>query len=280
MTIDPTLRCPCAGRFLEAAFHYDTPPEGETAFPLHGADYVRDYGRCTACDHWFGRHSIPLDGLYSDTYVDATYGDVDGMVARLERVLGLPPERSDNAARVTRITSFRESRARYEVPKLSSVTKPRVLDVGAGIGVFPAGMLAAGWDVVAVEPDPRTVQMLRERLGIRAESKDFLELQPVEIGAFDVVTFNKVLEHVEDPLALLNHSAAFLADGGFCYVEVPDTAAATAGPGREEFFIEHHHVFSPASLGMLGDRSGLHVEKIGRLVEPSGKYTIYAFMTR
>ena len=280
MTIDPTLRCPCAGRFLEAAFHYDSPPEGETAFPLDGAGYARDYDRCTACNHWFGRHSIPLGGLYSDTYVDATYGDVDGMVARLERVLALPPERSDNAARVARIVSFAESRARSAAPGLSSATKPRVLDVGAGIGVFPAGMLAAGWDVVAVEPDPRTVRMLRERLGIHAESEDLLELQPAEVGTFDAVTFNKVLEHVEDPVALLSHSAAFLADGGFCYVEVPDTAAAAAGAGREEFFIEHHHVFSPVSLGMLGERSGLHVERIERLIEPSGKYTVYAFMTR
>lgn len=280
MTIDPTLRCPCNGRFLESAFHYDAPPAGETAFPLDGVEYRRAFDRCVACQHWFGRHGIPLDGLYGDMYVDATYGDVDGMVARLERVLALPPDRSDNAARVARIAAFTRGKAVLGDDRARTVGRSRVLDVGAGIGVFPAGMLAAGWDVVAVEPDPRTVQMLSDRLGIRAEARDFLDLRPADLGHFDAVTFNKVLEHVEDPVALLSHAADFLTEDGFCYVEVPDIAAAEAGPSREEFFIEHHHVFSPASLVMLGERSGFRVRRLERLVEPSGKYTLYAFMMR
>jgi SAM-dependent methyltransferase len=140
-------------------------------------------------------------------------------------------------------------------------------------------MLASGWSVVAVEPDARTVRMLTERLGIRAEAEDLFDLTPKRLGKFDAVTFNKVLEHVEDPVALLDHASAFLRKGGFCYVEVPDVAAASAGPGREEFFIEHHHVFSPASLVLLGERAGFDVSHVERLIEPSGKFTVYAFMT-
>ncbi len=278
MSIEPTLNCPCDGVFREPAFHYDTPPEGETKFPLSDVAYRRSYDRCRVCEHWFSRHDIPLAGLYDDAYVDSTYGDVDGMIARLERVLALPPERSDNAARVRRIVDFSARTAAARRSLEGSVRA--VLDVGAGIGVFPAAMLASGWSVVAVEPDARTVRMLTERLGIRAEAEDLFNLTPEQLGHFDAVTFNKVLEHVEDPVALLAHAAGFLRKGGFCYVEVPDVAAASVGPDREEFFIEHHHVFSPASLALLGERAGFDVVHLERLIEPSGKFTVYAFMTK
>ena len=280
MTLEPTLRCPCDGRFLEQAFHYEEPPEGETQFPLDGHEYVRDYDRCKACEHWFGRHKIPLERLYEDVYVDATYGDVDGMTARLDRILALPPEQSDNAQRVARVSAFADALPRSQSEPAESPERPRVLDVGAGIGVFPAAMLTLGWEVVAVEPDPRTVQMLSERLGIRAEAKDLLDLSRDDLGRFRAVTFNKVLEHVEDPARLLAHAAEFLSDDGFCYVEVPDVAAAQAGPEQEEFFIEHHHIFSPSSLALLGERSGLKVMRLERLVEPSGKFTVNAFFVR
>jgi hypothetical protein len=93
------------------------------------------------------------------------------------------------------------------------------------------------------------------------------------------VTFNKVLEHVEDPVALLAKAAELLEPQGFVYAEVPDgEAAAVEGPGREEFFIEHHHVFSPASLALTAARAGLSALAIERLREPSTKFTLRAFL--
>ncbi len=52
------------------------------------------------------------------------------------------------------------------------------------------------------------------------------------------------------------------------------------GPDREEFFIEHLHVFSMASLGLLAQRAGFAVDSAERLREPSGKYTLVAFLSR
>jgi hypothetical protein len=98
------------------------------------------------------------------------------------------------------------------------------------------------------------------------------------LGLHDLVTLNKVLEHVDDPTAMLARAAGSLLPGGFLYVEVPDgDAAAAAGPGREEFFVEHLHAFSPASLAMLARRAGLSPLRVDRLREPSGKYTLAAY---
>ena len=224
------------------------------------------------CGHWFGRHEIDLAALYERDYVDATYGGPAGMRARLEKVLALPPERSDNAGRVARLGAF--AHARFG----PATARKRLLDVGAGIGVFPATMKAAGWTVIAVEPDPRTAAHLRDAVGVTAHAVPIEQLASMRLEPVDVITFNKVLEHVEDPVAMLAAARPLLSPGGFVYVELPDAeGAALHGPGREEFFIEHHHVFSAASTAMMAERAGLATLTAERLREPSGKFTLRAF---
>ena len=49
------------------------------------------------------------------------------------------------------------------------------------------------------------------------------------------------------------------------------------GQEREEFFIEHHDVFSAASVALLGARAGLEMEAVERLREPSGKFTLRGY---
>lgn len=257
--------CFDGGRLAEV-FVYDRAPEGETRFAIAASDYRRAYDRCETCGHYFSRHAFDLGGLYEASYVDATYGGAAGMKARLERILALPPERSDNAGRAARVDMFAaQSRGR------------KLLDVGAGIGVFPASMLDRGWTVDAVELDMRTAEHLREVLGVDAYTEELETLAARGIGRFDTITFNKVIEHVEDPVAILRDAIPLMAEGGFVYVEVPDVAAAVDGPGREEFFIEHLHVFSPVSLIMTIETAGLAIFELERIREPSGKYTLFAF---
>jgi hypothetical protein len=61
-------------------------------------------------------------------------------------------------------------------------------------------------------------------------------------------------------------------------IELPDVASAIDGPPREKFFIEHRHVFSATSIALLAGRAGFSVLAIERLREPSGKYTLRAFL--
>lgn len=266
MTLRATLRCPCDKAHLRPGFAYDSPPEGETRFDLGAQTYARGYDVCDVCGHWFGRHDLDLSGLYDRDYVDATYGDAAGMRARFEKIMALPPERSDNRARVARIQAF---------ARANGIEPGRILDVGAGLGVFPAAMMEQGWRAWALEPDPRTQVHLRA-LGVAGVGGAIADLAPC--APFDAISFNKVLEHVEDPAALLAESRPLLAADGFVYIELPDAAAAEAGPGREEFFIEHHHVFSPTSVAMLCERAGFSLRQLVRIREPSGKFTVAGFV--
>ena len=273
----PTLRCACDGAYCAVEVEYHERPAGETPFPLAGGTYYRAYQACRVCGHFFGMQGDSLPCLYAGAYVDATYGSIDAIRTKFQAIMAYPPERSDNYWRVKRVDEqWRRG------PANSAASRPRLLDVGTGLAVFPAGMQRAGWDCTIVDPDPRAVAHAREECGLAAFCGDFLELAASDLGQYDVITFNKVLEHVEDPGRFLEKARRHTLAEGLVYIEVPDVHARHDGAGfqREEFFVEHLHVFSPASLCHLVERSGLKLHELHRLREPSGKYTLTAFASR
>ena len=219
--------CPmCASSGLEEGFAYTEPPPGETAFDLpDGQEYARSYLHCGICGHYVQVTDIDLDSaLYSGAYVDATYRSAEGMREAFERIMALPPGRSDNALRAERVDAAAAERGLERV----------LLDVGSGLGVFPTRMRERGWDCSVVDPDPRAVAFATDELGLAGTCGDFMAVEPPR--RYPLVTFNKVLEHVGDPVAMLARTRAYLADGGMVYVEVPDGQAAALdpdGPARE-----------------------------------------------
>lgn len=218
--------------------------------------------------HEFADHELDLSGLYEGPYVEQSYGDQ--MRATFDRILALPPEQSDNWGRVDRILGFLANH-------FPASYRPSLLDVGAGLGVFPFRMKEAGYDCTALDPDPQAGRHLADVVGVRAVIGDFFNVPSEDLGHFDLITLNKVIEHVEDPVAMLSKAASSLRPNGLVYIEVPDVAAAVDGPGRQEFSIAHHHVFSPASLVMTGVRAGLEMLLVERIRDPSGKYTLFMF---
>lgn len=271
----PPLQCPCSGAHFIEVFTYHQPPEGEIRFQFSSSrDYERHLLCCKLCGHFVSQHEMDPGTLYTGDYVNATYQDEAGMRRTFERIISLDPARSDNTGRVQRIVEFAQVHFQERHDRQSPLS---ILDVGSGLGVFPYKIKQAGWDCTALDPDPRAVEHARNVVGVKAVLGDFMEI--ADLGQFDVITFNKVLEHVEDPVSMLAKSAHYLNQGGFVYVEVPDGEAAIQdGPGREEFFIDHLHVFSPASLALLVTRAGFVLQLLERLREPSSKFTLRAFI--
>lgn len=269
------LHCPCGSDNFHKFFTYNERPEGETPFPFSAASqYYREVWRCSTCHHFVSVHNMDLTGMYQNDYVSSTYADSEGILVAFKRIISLDPAKSDNVGRVKRILEF--ATAHLKAPTAEN-RAPTVLDVGSGLGVFLHRMKAAGWDCTALDNDPRLCRHAHDNMGVKAACGDFMTLGNLE--KFDAMTFNKVLEHVENPVVMLAKSKANLRRGGFIYVEVPDgEGASLEGPEREEFFVEHHHVFSMASLAMLATRAGFSVLVMERLQEPSTKYTLRAFL--
>lgn len=260
----PTLRCICKDMFLKSDFEYFHPPEGETKFQDICENYFRSYDKCSLCNHRFSVNKMNMSDLYKGNYATSTYGV--GIRETFEKIISLPASRSDNEGRIKYLKDFASIH-------FSDILGIRLLDVGSGLGVFPYVAKRTGWLCTAVDPDPTAVKHMVEFIGIDVVHGDFLNVR--NIGKFDLITFNKVLEHVSDPIAMLIKAKEYLAADGAIYIELPDGELAEAdGAHREEFFLEHLHVFSLISACTLGGKAGLRTYKAERLREPSGKYTI------
>ena len=273
MTTAMTAVCLCGATDFEPTFHYDEAPLGEIRFEFSkGQSYSRDVLRCRACGHFVSAHEMDDSALYSEEYVTSTYGDAQSLKATFDKINSLPPSKSDNVGRVRRIVSFAEG-----FWDGNPIEHPTILDVGSGLCVFLHRMKEYGWKCSAVDPDARAVKHAAETVNVIAIQGDFLKTE--ELAFYDVVSLNKTLEHVKDPLPMLIKARKVLNRDGFCYIELPDgNAAARDGQGREEFFIDHHHIFSPASLAILAEKAGFDIKLLESVREPSTKYTLRGFL--
>jgi len=268
-----SIACLCDGTDFRTVFTYTKPPECEVRYSFNRSEeYQREVRQCRRCGHLVTVHDMDLTELYEHDYVESTYGGKDGIRRAFDRVTSLDPAASDNVGRAARVHEYAER----HLPQRAGVS-PSVLDVGSGLCVFPHRMKALGWDCTALDLDPRSIEHAREVVGVKGFCGDLGSAQ--ELGQFDVVTLNRVLEHVENPVVMLSETRQFLLPGGFVYVEVPDgELAALEGPEREEFGIDHWHIFSAESLAHLVTASGFVLQTLERMREPSQKFTLRAFI--
>ena len=245
---------------------FNRPPKGETDFGF--LPYNRSLWQCTGCQHITNKHNFNIDPtFYKKTYQRTTYKEKAR--SRFTDLMALPKEQSDNRQRVNFIDNFWND------------TQPNkeksCLDVGSGLGVFPAVLKELNWDCVAIDPDPEACEIIREQIGIEVLSGGLIECH--KIGEFNLISFNKVLEHIQNPTEMLLQSTLHLKPGGLIYIELPDgeTALEKSGPDREEFFVEHFDAYSRKSLELLINSVQFKILTLDQVYEPSGKFTLRAF---
>ena len=107
------------------------------------------------------------------------------------------------------------------IEKLISSKSKRILDIGSGPGFFLRRAKRRGWDVIGVEPSPLACNYAKEQ-NIPTIQKFFQEVTPNEIGKFDAIHTFDVLEHVNNPIAVIEKAYSLLKRGGVIVVEVPN----------------------------------------------------------
>jgi SAM-dependent methyltransferase len=99
----------------------------------------------------------------------------------------------------------------------------RLLDVGCGTGTFLDRARAAGFEPAGLDFDPGNVEIARTRYGLTAvETASIDTLAARAPGQYDVVTLFEVVEHVEDPRALLRTVRTLLRPGGLLAFSMPN----------------------------------------------------------
>lgn len=268
------VECLCGSASLKEVHVYHEAPKGEILFGFNQKiEYLRKIVACSVCGHYLSLHDMDDSSLYSEEYVNANYKDASGIKKTFDKINALDPSKSDNIGRVKRILHFAGKHFEQNI-------KPSIMDIGSGLCVFLYRMKKAGWAGTAVDPDARAIEHAVKEVGVKGVCGDFMKLNDLEPA--EVISFNKVLEHVKEPIEMLAASKRYLKPNGFVYIELPDGEKAKDDPdgyGREEFFIDHHHIFSFTSLSVLASKAGFTVKTLERLQEPSTKYTLRAFLT-
>jgi SAM-dependent methyltransferase len=129
----------------------------------------------------------------------------------------------------------------------------RLLDIGCGGGFLLAEAEIAGYDVTGTDVSAellRKAASMTNRAVLHQQDAETLDL-PEE--SFDVCVMSDVLEHVRDPLAVLNRVWRFLRPGGIVLAAAPSLDSLSARIMKDkwvEFKIEHLFYFSRSNLQM------------------------------
>jgi len=133
-------------------------------------------------------------------------------------------------------------------------TGQRVLDLGCRDGSLTQ-YYSSGNQVTGVDVDQEALALARERLGIETVCVDLNREFPFEDGSFTVVVAGELLEHLVNPLAMVQRVHRVLTQDGIFVGSVPNSfhwrARLDFMRGRSSEDPTHLHLFSQARLIQL-----------------------------
>lgn len=270
------VHCPLCGLSpATVVLTIEQPDRFERAAGVGADGYRRWWAQCEGCGLLIDVLTRPdLAAIYLDAYYSPAV-ERETPAERYARIMALPRDRSDNALRVRRILRFLDEAGTAGQP--GDGRTRRVLDIGAGTGVFLTRFLedAPHWQGTALEPNAPACAHLRSLDRFAVVEGRFPEAAPAT--RHDLITLNKVLEHLPDPLAILRRLPAIMTDDGLAYVEVPDKLTAWLRPATDNILGSlHHYLFDPVTLAKLLELAGFSTLWLRRYAEPSGKITVCA----
>ena len=125
-----------------------------------------------------------------------------------------------------------------------------LLDVGAGGGEFVYLANQLGFQASGIEPNQGYSEFARDTYGVSVVTSMVQDLDP---GSADIITLFHVLEHIADPIAVMERFWHVLKPGGLLFIEVPNILQPDASPANI-YFKAHLHYFSRFTLAATASR--------------------------
>ena len=137
----------------------------------------------------------------------------------------------------------------------------KLLDVGCGVGWFLEVAKESGFEIYGQDIGKELTEWASKRLGAKIWNKHINELN-TEIK-FDVITLFDVIEHVEDPLQLLNNCKKLLTKEGIIIIFTPNFDSLSIYITKEDSnlisFPEHLVYFSEKPVKILSDKLNMEL---------------------
>lgn len=113
---------------------------------------------------------------------------------------------------------------------------PRILEVGCGIG---AGVLGSyPREVTGVDINPQAIKYCLSK-GYNAQVIDPDQTWDIPTGAFNACILDNVLEHIADPLLLLDECARVTGAGAGLIIAVPGLKGFASDDDHKRFYDDH-----------------------------------------
>jgi SAM-dependent methyltransferase len=140
----------------------------------------------------------------------------------------------------------------------------RVVDMACGEGYGSAVLAEQAAGVVGVDANPEAHEHARLRYASARLRFERALVQDFEDGApWDAIVFLQTVEHVEEPLPLLERFASLLAPGGVAYVSTPNRLTLAPPGARKSENPWHVREYTPAEYRAVLEPAFSGVDLLG-----------------
>ena len=138
--------------------------------------------------------------------------------------------------------------------------KGKILDIGCSAGWFLDVM--KGWECHGNEISTAYAKIAQERFGDRVVNSLF-EDYPLRENYFDVITLQDVLDHLRDPIAMLEKCQAMLKPGGLIVIKVHNISCLYAKLTGPKFYAvqppTHLFYYDKKTLALILAKTGFRL---------------------
>ncbi len=204
------------------------------------------FSRCCGCGHLY-QNPRPLSGDLIDRY-DEEYRDYE-------------VENSQNFFTLMRF-GLRDagvfSLTAQHLADSERKSAPRAIDIGCATGVLVQYLNDLGWEAEGLEVCAPAAEYGIKHRGVPIHI-DTLEAAGLESGAYDLIHFSHVIEHLPDVNAFLAEVRRICRIGGHVVITTPNRRSLQAwlmGSQWRSAIADHTHLFSTKELHLLLERHG------------------------
>jgi 2-polyprenyl-3-methyl-5-hydroxy-6-metoxy-1,4-benzoquinol methylase len=155
----------------------------------------------------------------------------------------------------------------------------KLLDVGCGVGRFLHGAHSKGWRVEGIDFSKKAIE-IGKRYAKFSMSVASLEDVAQTGKRFNVVTVFEVLEHLSQPISILEKCKRVLERNGSIFCTVPNWECYIVQHSTTPAWIPPIHLlfFNESSLRTLASKAGLDVIKTGFIGQNAFPTTIHPLL--